>query len=99
MTKETALFHRKAALLLINEQNIKITEIVRQDEELQYVKSTDSIAFIRLYRRAYDDFKRKLYNRAIKFINSASRLRDNDLLCAYLLNSIKKLMEKRISVG
>jgi hypothetical protein len=84
---------------MLNERDYSITEIVKQDEELHFVKMTDSIAFIRLYKRAYDDFKTKLYSRVVKFIKSAINFRQNDLLCEYLLNNSIKLMAKRATVS
>jgi hypothetical protein len=77
-------------------------ELIKGDEELLYARSTDAIRFIHLYKKSYDDFKKKFYTRAIKNIKNAMGYRKDDLLCQYMYKCIKKtsiLTQKTLAIN
>jgi hypothetical protein len=90
ISNENALIGRKSYEGMILDNTINMSDIVKKDPEIIFVKAMDSLAFNRYYKLAYSAFVKKSYDVAIRNLELALKLRPNDSLCDGLMLSVKK---------
>jgi hypothetical protein len=90
MSNETALIARRSYANLIGKNDFDISSMIKKDPEINCIRPFDSQTFLRYYKLAYSEYKRKNYFKSQKYLKDAMRIRPNDLLCEYLFTNTNR---------
>jgi hypothetical protein len=90
MSKENALVARRTYTKLIDNESFNIATMIKNDPEINFTRSACASSFLRYYKLAYSEYKKKNYFKSMKYIKIALGIRHSDSICNMLSSCIKR---------
>jgi hypothetical protein len=97
VSKENSLIGKMSYEGLLLDHSMLLSDLIKKDPEIKFVKSADSLAFSRYYKLSLSAYKKMNYHVAMKNLELALKLRRNDTLADLLMNSIKEKLLKKLN--
>jgi hypothetical protein len=88
LSKESSLIIRREYATMLNDGSFSIYKVLKNDPEILYVRTNDSITFIRYYNKGLIFFKSGNFKRAINYFKHAAMFRPGDTIVAKFIQEI-----------